>query len=492
MPQNPPQNASTDAPRTPSQDAPQTAAPRTDPAEPGKLPARAWAVFLLVVAADVLDLLSTTVTNLAAPTVVRDLGASASLEPWLGASYTLALGSVMIVGGRLGDRFGCRRMFLVGLAGFTLGSLAAAAAGSPLLLVAARAGQGAFGGLLVPQGFVLLLRVVPRASMRVVFGLFGPLLAASSISGPVVAGLLIGADPYGLGWRSVFLVNVLLGVLLLAAGAACLPRIAGDSAVRIRPGAAAALMAGLGLLLAGLVDGGASGWGPRPLGTAAAGSIVLALLVRQQAGAGQPLLERSLFANRGFVAGLVLGALFCSAVAGTGYVVTLYLQQQLGLGPLHAALVSAPMSVGIIASSFAVRRHITEHGRAVVSAGVALFAAGVAGTAALVAVRPDPVPWIGVPLLVTGLGMGCCFGAVFAVALGDVGEHEAGSASGVLNAVQQLVTAAGSAGVSTLYLATRTGDAASGVLPCLGLALAVAAACGAAVPLLPRRGADVH
>ncbi|MGW5355376.1 MFS transporter [Streptomyces sp. NPDC004031] len=461
--------------------------------ESRRLGARAWTVFLLVVAADVLDLLSTTVTNLAAPAIVHDLGASASLAPWLGAGYTLVLGSVMIVGARLGDRFGCRRVFLVGLAGFTLGSLGAALAGSPFALVAARAAQGACGGLLLPQGFTLLMRVVPRESMRVVFGLFGPLLAASSISGPVIAGLLIGADPYGLGWRSVFLVNVVLGVLLLAASAACLPRIAGDPAVRIRAGAAAALMAGLGLLLAGLVDGGAGGWGPRALSAAGAGTAVLALLVRQQSRTDRPLLERGLFTNRGFVAGLTFGALFFATVAGTAYVVALYLQQQLGLGPLRAALVTAPMSVGIIAASFTVRGRIATQGRAVVTAGVALFAAGVAAMGVLVAAGPDPLPagWLGGPLLVAGLGMGCCFGAVFAVALGDVEPREAGSASGVLNAVQQLVTAGGSAGVSTLYLATRAGGS-GGVLPCLGLSLAVAAACAATVPLLPRQGADVH
>ncbi|WP_066945035.1 MFS transporter [Microtetraspora fusca] len=145
------------------------------------------------------------------------------------------MGSLVIVGGRLGDRFGCRRLFLIGLAGFTLCSLADALAGSPFELVASRTGQGVFGGLLIPQGFVLLMRVIPRESMGRVFGLFGPLIAVSSLSGPVVAGLLIEADPFGLSWRSVFLLNVLSGVLTLAAGLRVIPPFGGDGSIRIRP-----------------------------------------------------------------------------------------------------------------------------------------------------------------------------------------------------------------------------------------------------------------
>jgi EmrB/QacA subfamily drug resistance transporter len=460
---------------------------------PQPLPRRAWVVFLLVVAADVLDLLSTTVTNVAAPTIVRDLGASSSLEPWLGASYTLTMGSLMIIGGRLGDRFGCRRIFLTGLIGFALGSLAAALATTPAVLVAARVAQGAFGGLLVPQGFILLMRVVPRASMRVVFGLFGPLLAASSISGPVLAGLLIGANPLGLAWRSVFLLNVLFGVLLLGAGLTVLPAVPGDPTVGIRPAAAVTLMAGLGLLLAGLIDGGASGWSSRALVATTAGAVVLVSLGWQQAGSAQPLLERSLFTSRGFVAGLAFGILFFSTVTGTMYVTALYLQQRLGLSPFQAALTTAPLSVGIIAAAFTVRRHIVSRGRTVVSVGVTIFAAGVLGMTALINAEPRPVPWIAIPLFVTGLGMGCCFGTVFAVALGDVGPAQAGSASGVLGAVQQIANAAGSALVSTIYLATSTPTTvSSGVLPCLILALIITAACAATIPLLPRQGADVH
>jgi predicted RecA/RadA family phage recombinase len=124
---------------------------------------------------------------------------------------------------------------------------------------------------------------------------------------------------------------------------------------------------------------------------------------------------------------------------------------------------------------------------------VAIFAAGIVGLTALITAQPHPVAWIAIPLLITGLGMGCCFGTIFAVALGNVSAAQAGSASGVLNAVQQIANAAGSATVSTIYLAMSVpGAVASGVRPCLTLTLIITAACAASIPLLPRQGADVH
>jgi MFS family permease len=150
---------------------------------PNIISRRTWVVFALIVAADVLDLLSTTVTNVAAPAIVVDLGATDTLAPWLGASYTLTMGSLLIIGGRLGDRYGSRRMFLLDLAGFALCSLLSALATGPAWLVIARAGQGAAGGLLIPQGFGLLVRLFPREAMGRVFGL--AILLAQGLKWPV-------------------------------------------------------------------------------------------------------------------------------------------------------------------------------------------------------------------------------------------------------------------------------------------------------------------
>ncbi|MET7461626.1 MFS transporter [Nonomuraea sp. NPDC005501] len=452
-----------------------------------------WRIFAVILVADVLDLLSTTVTNIAAPSVVRDLHAPPSLTPWLGSTYALALGSILVIGGRIGDRYGQRRAFLTGTAGFAVASLLCALAWSPESIIGARLAQGVFGALLIPQGFGILLRVFPREELGRVFGLFAPLMAVGSISGPVVAGLVIQANPFGLGWRGIFAGNVLLGLAVLLAGAKELPPDRERRAVVIDPLAAVLLMLGVLGVLGGLVQSGDGGWSPATLLAVAAGAACLALLAVHQVRGGNPLLEPSLLRNRGFVAGVLVGALFFAAVSGLLYVSSLYLQDGQRLEPLTTAGTMAPLSVGIIVASFSARGLITRLGRRLVAIGLGLTGAGVLCYLAVVA-APGLSTWaLTAPLFVCGLGMGCCFGSIFAVALGDVGVDESGSAGGALNAVQQLANAFGAAGVSTVFLTVSTGhDARSGALLTLCGVLGVIVLCALCLPLLPRAAAAGH
>lgn len=453
-------------------------------------PAVRWWIFATILVADVLDLLSTTVTNIAAPSIVDDLHGSSSLTPWLGSSYALALGSMLVLGARLGDKFGTRRMFLIGLAGFTIGSAGCSFAGEPLGIIVARIVQGGFGALLIPQGFSILLRTFPRDQLGKVFGLFGPLMGMSAISGPVVAGVLIHLDPFGLGWRSVFLINVVLGIGLFIVAARLLPDHPGDSSVVLDPAAALVLICGLLGVLWGLVDGGSGDWQARSVGAMAVGAVLLLMFAAYQVRSADPFLTPALFRNRGFVAGLLVGSVFFAAVAGLLYVTSLYLQQGHHLGPLAAAGIMAPMSLGIIVAAFAARGVAAESGRRLVAAGLALVAAGIVGYLAVVRLAPDTLWALALPLLACGLGMGSCFGSVFAVALGDVTEEQAGSASGTLNAVQQLANAIGAALISTVYLAGADAHGSPhAVTTSLLLVLGIVLACALCLPLLPRKAA---
>jgi EmrB/QacA subfamily drug resistance transporter len=453
-------------------------------------PAARWLVFAVVLAADVMDLLSTTITNLAAPSIVRDLHAPQSLAPWLGSAYALTLGSMLVLGARLGDKHGARRLFLLGLAGFAAASLTCAASVSPAMIVAARCVQGAFGALLIPQGFSLLMRVFPRQELGRAFGLFGPLMAVSSISGPVLAGFLLWLNPLGLGWRTVFLVNVVIGVVLYPLSARALPRAAGDRCVRLDPVAALLLITGLLGLLGGLIrsGGGSPGW--LSAAAVAAGLIILGVFAWRQLRSPIPLLSRSLFRVRSFVAGLVIGSVFFAAVAGLLYATSLYLQFGHHLTPLPAAAIMAPASVGIIAASFSTRPLIERLGRRLVAAGLTIMGAGAGGYLAAVQLAPGTAWAVALPLLACGLGMGCCFGSVFAVALGEVQPEQAGSASGTLNAVQQIANAVGAALISTTYLAVAsTSTPARAVTASLVIVLVITALSLLALPLLPRRAA---
>lgn len=456
-------------------------------------PLSRWLVFAAVLIADVMDLLSTTVTNLATPSILEDTHAPGWVAAWLGTAYALALGSTLVVGARIGDRFGARRVFLVGLLGFGLSSGLCGLSPDAAVFVAFRAVQGAFGALLIPQGFTLLLRVFPRSDLGRVFGLFGPLMAVSSISGPVLAGFVISLDPFGAGWRAIFFLTVLIALLLLPLALRALPSISPDPSVTLEP--VGAILLTLGLLgVLGCLTLQSSGTGPLPVGgLAIVGVGALSAFGLQQRRSPVPLLAPSLFRNRAFVAGTIVGIGFFAITSGLLFATTLYLQVGRGLGPLPAAAIVAPTSVGIIIASFSARTLVARWGRRLLQTGLVLLAAGVIGYLVLVIRSPEPVWLIAAPLFVCGLGMGCGFGTVFAVALGDLAESEAGSASGALGAAQQLSNATGAALISTTYLSVSGGTSAViGLSVCLAIVLLCTTLSLGALPLLPRHAADTH
>lgn len=456
-------------------------------------PRARWLIFAAVLVADVMDLLSTTVTNVATPSILRDLHAPEWLAPWLGASYALALGSTLVLGARLGDRFGARRVFLTGLCGFAVVSGLCALAPVAGIIVVFRIIQGGFGALLIPQGFTLLLRSFPRTELGKVFGLFGPLMAVSSISGPVLAGLVMTVNPFGAGWRAVFLLNVLVALVLLPLAATSLPRLDADPTVKLDPTAVVLLSAGLLGVLAALTLLQAP---TSPLLPAALGALGTAPLIGfafQQRVARHPLLAPSLFRKRSFLAGVVVGMGFFAVTAGLLFATTLYLQIGRGLVVLPAAGIAAAASVGIITASFSTRALIPRLGRSLLLIGLLVLSLGVGCYFAVILLASGLVWLLAFPLFVCGLGMGCGFGTVFAIALGDISETEAGSASGTLNGAQQIANAIGAALISTSYLtiATRT-TPAHGLMVCLSIVLGCIALALLTLPLLPRRAADAH
>ena len=332
--------------------------------EASRLPAAAWLVLGIVLVADVMDLLDSTITTIAAPTISSSLHGGPGLIKWLGASYALALGVLLVTGGRLGDKYGRRRTFLIGLAGFTAASLACGLAWDPPSIIVARLVQGAFGALLIPQGFGMLGAVFPRKHIGKAFSAFGPILGLSAVGGPLLAGVLIDANLFGLGWRPMFLINIVLGGAGLAAGLRLLPRDAGDRAVSIDALGSALLAACMLGLLFGLIQGSTDGWTAVPAAALAAGVIFFAAFAQRQRTAAAPLIKPSLLRNRGFTAGLILGLVFFAAVAGLLYAVSLFLQRGAGYSPERAAVTGfAPVAVGIVIASVACRNLVTRLGR---------------------------------------------------------------------------------------------------------------------------------
>jgi len=422
-------------------------------ADPSRLTTRLRLILAVVLLADVLDLMDSTITNIAAPAIVRDLGGGESLIKWLGASYALAMGVLLVVGGRLGDRFGKRRMFLIGIAGFTLASLGCGLAAGPAMLIAGRLLQGGFGALLIPQGIGILISTFSREQQPRAFTAFGPVLGASAVLGPIVAGFLISADIAGLAWRPIFLINIVLGSAGFLAAFRILPRDEPASAVPIDGLGSGLLGASMFALIYGLIDGSTDGWTALPILCLAGGAVLLAGFGVRQRLAADPLILPSLLANRGFTAGLLLGLAFFAALNGLAYVISLFFQTALGLSPRAAAIALCPMMIGIIIAAFVCRPLVGRLGRVLVIIGLGITLAGAAGLWATVLAQGTAVSvWALAPsILVLGAGMGTCISSIYEVAIGDVAPAEAGSASGSLSAVQQLAAAIGSAVVTTVY-----------------------------------------
>ncbi|MFI9827092.1 MFS transporter [Streptomyces sp. NPDC051913] len=446
------------------------------------LSARArWAILAVILAADVLDLLDATITNIAAPTITADLGGGPGLVQWLGTAYALALGVLLVPGGRLGDKYGRRRLFLTGLAGFVAASLACGLAPTPATLVAARLVQGAFGALVIPQGFGILGATWPRDQIGKAFALFGPAMGLSAVGGPILAGFLVDADLAGLGWRPMFLINLLLGGAALLAAARLLPRDTGDRSVCV-DGPGSALLAGAMLgLLGGLIDGAAGAWTARPLLLLLLGVAAFAAFCHRQRTATHPLIEPSLLRNRGFAAGLTLGVAAFAATSGLLYVISLFLQQDLGRTPADTALGLIPLTLGIVIASIACHGLIHTYGRRLAVTGLLILLAGCVWLLLQIhQTGTHTTTWqLLAPLVILGIGMGTCFGTIYDLTIGDIAPSEAGSASGSLNAVQQLANAMGAATVTTVYFHSN------GTWSLLVVAAAVTA-CLPLAALLPR------
>jgi EmrB/QacA subfamily drug resistance transporter len=417
-----------------------------------------WLAFAAALAATLMDLLDSTIANVAAPAIRADLGGSYADLQWISAAYTLAMAVMLLVGGRLGDMFGRKRILLVGAAGFTLASIACAAAPSAAALIACRAVQGAIGAIMVPQVFGLIRDLFRPAEIGKAFAILGPACGLSAILGPVVAGLLIDVDLFGSGWRMIFLVNVPVGAFVLLAGGRFLPDVAPSARSR-RLDLPSVALASIGafMLVYPLVQGRELGWpGWTQLLMVGALPVLAAFGWRQvrRRGAGAvPLVEPSIFAKRSYVSGVVFALVFLGAMGGIVLTIGVLLQVGLGYTPIHASLTSAPFALGGFVGSAAGAMAMHKLGRTILQVGLVIMGAGLLALYAVLAHTGTAVgSWDFVaPLLLSGIGMGMVWVPLFEIVVGGVADHEVGSASGVLQAMQQLGMSLGVAGIGTLF-----------------------------------------
>lgn len=456
-------------------------------ADPTRLTARLRAILAVVLVADILDLMDSTITNIAAPSIVENIGGGESLIKWLGASYALAIGVLLVIGGRLGDRYGNRRMFLIGIAGFTAASVLCGLSVDPTMIIIGRLIQGSFGALLIPQGMSILVSTFSREQLPRAFSTFGPVMSISTILGPIFAGLIIDANIADLGWRPMFLINVVLGLIGLFAAVKLLPRDLGDSDEKLDLLGSALLAVTMFGWIFGLIEGSTDGWTAFPIASLIIGSVFFVAFAFRQRYAANPLIKPSLLTNRGFTSGLLLGLAFFAAVSGLAYIISLFFQMVLHLTPSQAAYGLSPMALGVVISSLFFRPRLKTLGRKLVVIGLLATLLGALGLWAVILMKGTAVSaWLtALPILIIGAGMGACFSSIYEVALGDIAYDEAGSASGSLSAVQQLASAIGSAAVTTIYFNIHGGGSNAMVVSTMVVA-AIVALCLGLVWLLPK------
>ncbi|HEY8045456.1 MAG TPA: MFS transporter [Streptosporangiaceae bacterium] len=453
------------------------------PATASQADPRRWLTLVILLLAGFMNLLDVSIVNIAIPSIQRDLHASYADVQWALAGYTLAYALVLITGGRLGDIFGRKRLFLIGVAGFTIMSALCGAATGPGMLIGCRVAQGAMGAIMVPQVLAVIQVIFPPHERIKALAGFGVTAGLGTVSGPLLGGLLIQHDLFGLGWRTIFLINVPVGVFAFAASAVLVRESKAARPPRLDPVGVGLISAALLLLLYPLVQGRQLGW---PAWTYVSMALCLPVLAAfvwyeriKDRRDGSPLLPLGLFRDRAFSAGMAVAVTFFLGIASFGLVLTLFLQLGLGFNPLHAGLTFLPFSAGVLVSSAAAARLAPRFGRGVTMAGALIIAAGMAGLIATVQHYGAAVTtWDLVPgLVAAGLGVGAVIAPLADIVLAGVPHRDAGSASGVFNTGLQVGNSIGIALIGVIFfgmLGSQSGPAASAAAPQLRAGLASA------------------
>lgn len=425
---------------------------------------KSLALVTLIVAV-VLEIVDLTIVNTALPAIKADFGANAEAAQWIVAGYALSFALFLMAGGRLGDSYGYRRMFLLGVAGFTLSSVGCGLAQTAEQLVAARLMQGATGAIMAPQ-FMALLQVLfsplERVSKLALFGLIGGL---ASIAGPILGGLLIEANLFDLGWRLVFLINVPVGLFAILTGLRFLPETRSSHPAGF-DFAGMFLFGGAVLGVLWPLTRVEAGWGAAELACLAAVPPLAFLgwrhVAARVAEARPALFDPMLMGISTFRIGLGISVAFAAANAGFLLTFAFALQAERGETPLVTGLLHMPFGFGaMVGIAVLGRNFLPKFGKWVLAIGGVVMAASVAGT--LSGIGAFGFGWMQLaPILVAaGLGMGMLSGCIAPVAVAQVDRDHAGAASALMKTCQQLGSALGIAIAGSVYFAaTKAGDVA--------------------------------
>lgn len=431
---------------------------------------RRWVALFVLLLASFMNLIDVTIVNVALPSLQSNLGADPSEIEWVIAAYVLAFALGLLPFGRLGDVVGRTRMFLVGVGLFTAASALCGLAPSIEWLIGARVLQGLAGAIMTPQVLAIAQVTFPPEERGQAFSLFGLSAGLAAVAGPILGGLLIGADFGGLDWRPIFLVNVPVGMLAVAAGWFLIPRTPGHPGLANDYVGIAIFASSMVLLVYPLVEGRAFGWPAwifAMLAAAAVGIGIFYLWERRMAVRGLPqLLNFDLMTNRNFLLGILITAVFSSGIPGMFMVISLLLQAGFDFTPLQSGLTNTPFSVGVLVASLVAGRFGSRFLRARLVAAGLLLVAGMLSLRWIMSTIGDSIDSLTFlpPLFVSGIGLGLGFSALFQSILAGVPARDAGSGAGALQAFQQVGGALGIALIGQLFFGSMAAGFATGAM----------------------------
>jgi EmrB/QacA subfamily drug resistance transporter len=462
-----------------------------------------WLALAVLLTGAFMALLDTTVVNVALPTIRTSMAASNATLSSIVSGYALAFGLALIPAGRVGDRVGHKRVFIAGLALFTIASVICGLAHTDSQLIVARAVQGLGGGtFFTPITALIQLMFSGRQRARA-FAIMGATIGVSTALGPLVGGLIIHAAGPDLGWRLVFAVNIPIGVLGVLAAALLLPAGAENADTAGDWPGLVLLSTGLVALLTPLIEGQEAGWPVWTWASMAGGVGLIGLFALWERHAekvgGHPLVPPRLFAHVSFAGGVLLALVFFAAFTSVFFTIALLWQAGLGHTALQSGLVVTPFAIGSIVGASQSDTLAARFGRAVLAAGLGMVAVGVTAAWLVLALTP-PTSYSGwqllVPLLLAGIGCGLFIAPNVDFIVATVNRGDAGTASGVIGTAQRVGSAIGIAAIGTVLFGTlhftRGPDAAAlafghGATLAMGVSAGLSVAAFALVFVLPRR-----
>jgi EmrB/QacA subfamily drug resistance transporter len=426
---------------------------------------RRWWVLAIVVSAQFMFGVDAFIVNVAIPTIAGELRASAAQIEAVIAIYLIAYATLVVTGGRLGDIYGTKNVFLAGVLGFTVTSLWCGLAQSGPELIIARLAQGATAALMVPQVLATLHLLFADQARARAFGIYGIVLGLAGAAGFLLGGVLVTLDLAGLGWRAVFFVNVPFGLIIIAAAVKIMPTVPRRAGTRLDIPGAIVLFVGLLCLIGPLLFGHDVHWAPWVWLVMAAGVAIIAGFLRLERNVasrgGMPLIDLALLSDRAFMRGLYAAFFFFFANLSFYLIMTMFMQKVLRIPPLHAGLVFVPLALTFVIASRHSGARAKHRGTLVLIEGCAVQIAGLAALVVTVAwVQAPSALLLALVLTIFGYGQGLVMAPLSSAVLSTVKPASAGSGAGMYGTTAQIANAAGVAAIGAAFFAIEAAQSA--------------------------------